>query len=99
LLSLNGIILIFKQRYNGPAGRYFNSSFDIKGKQMFNVGAGVAFQTLKTKKILVTAGLAKLTSKTTKYSSEYYPTGVTTYQTTTANDHQNILMISASLVL
>jgi hypothetical protein len=91
----------FKVRYDERRSRYSQASVDITGKQMFNVGAGLAFRALKTKKIMITGSFAKLISKTTiNLSSSPPPTwGSSSKSTTTANDYQEIFMMSASLVL
>jgi len=83
----------FTERYTrgGPIGIYYN----ISGKDMYSVGAGVAFPAFKTSKIIATLGYSKLNSDA-RISYSASPGQVHISNT---KDHFDMLYIAASFVL
>jgi hypothetical protein len=86
----------FKEQY--AIGRGGRSSFDITGKQMYNVGAGISFRAFGTNKLLVTGSYSRLLNKTVITSKDpEIPNSPKTY--TYRNGYHSFLILSVNLVL
>jgi hypothetical protein len=82
----------FKENYQ--SGRY--SSTYVEGKNMYTIGAGGAFTTLKSSKIMLTAGVSKMDCKITRISIAGGPTQPTAYYY--SKGHYKMLFIAVSFV-
>jgi|SRR5687767_4438624 hypothetical protein len=85
----------FKEQYSlGRGGRV---NYNITGKQMYNVGAGIAFRAFGTNKLSITGSYSQLFNKTvltTKNPEEPYPTPTVTNR----NGHHSFLVLSVNLI-
>jgi hypothetical protein len=82
----------FTERYS--RGGYAAHYYDISGKDMYSVGAGVAFRAWKSSKIMATVGYSQLKSDVNiSYSSDPGQ-----FFTSNMKDHLDMFFIAASYV-
>jgi hypothetical protein len=89
----------FTEEYTKGRGGFY--SCHISGNEMHGISGGVAFRALKTTKILVTLGFARMNSKTIiSIRNPFPPQGdPNTPSITNTKDHHNMLVLAASFVL
>lgn len=86
----------FKEKYyNGRGGGHM---YDFSGKDMFGINAGLAFRAIKTTKVIVTLGYAKLRINTTHGSRNVWEPG-STYSYYHTKDDMEMAVLTASVVL
>lgn len=86
----------FKEQYSlGRGGRW---SYNITGKQMYNVGAGIAFRAFRTNKLLITGSYSRLLNKTAVTLRNPEDPNQTP-STTNLNGYHSFLIFSVNLVL